>query len=667
MNKRLLLISTLFVVSCLGWPGFGKKTPEFKIGDSIEVPENRIIIDKRIFVRPLDLNEPELITHASFMDLYEEHEASCLPTIIVRVNQGENELIYNLYDYYSWITKNPGRSPINTPIQNQNYYHLKKIGEKLCLINLGDTPAISVDDMIYYCCSLEQQDTALWSFMINSICSLISKDSRIEGFQAIVSNDTAQFKLDKLMRLISTYIETDPFIHLLRFYCYKDYARWGRHESAIELFNAINFAHLNSIYQTYAKYWLGTSLSCLNRDEEAIKSLEEALGSNELNANFQASAKYWLGVSLSALNRNEEALKSLEEALGSNELSKHDQACAKYWLGVSLSCLNRDEEAIKALGEALGSNELNFNFQASAKYYLGVSLSSLDRDEEAIKALEEALGSNELNSDDQATAKYFLGTSLSSLDRDEEAIKPLQEALSSNELNANLQAYAKYWLGVSLSSLNRDEEAIKSLEESLASNELNADDQAGAKYWLGRAKLNSNLEEAKLLLKEAEVAEQLDEIEAFECRKRLLILELKENQREEADKYLTKILSSAKDGIKTRVDLGKEFINHNSESFLSIGYKLLEQAKEMSEDQKTYYHEQVSSELMHALGTRVEQIKSSQKLAQLDLEVATVKSGLVELRGDIHEMRREFSQVNGMLALILSGLPISQASSAEDI
>ena len=629
MNKRLLLISTLFVVSCLGWPGFGKKTPEFKIGDSIEVPENRIIIDKRIFVRPLDLNEPELITHASFMDLYEEHEASCLPTIIVRVNQGENELIYNLYDYYSWITKNPGRSPINTPIQNQNYYHLKKIGEKLCLINLGDTPAISVDDMIYYCCSLEQQDTALWSFMINSICSLISKDSRIEGFQAIVSNDTAQFKLDKLMRLISTYIETDPFIHLLRFYCYKDYARWGRHESAIELFNAINFAHLNSIYQTYAKYWLGTSLSCLNRDEEAIKSLEEALGSNELNANFQASAKYWLGVSLSALNRNEEALKSLEEALGSNELSKHDQACAKYWLGVSLSCLNRDEEAIKALGEALGSNELNFNFQASAKYYLGVSLSSLDRDEEAIK--------------------------------------PLQEALSSNELNANLQAYAKYWLGVSLSSLNRDEEAIKSLEESLASNELNADDQAGAKYWLGRAKLNSNLEEAKLLLKEAEVAEQLDEIEAFECRKRLLILELKENQREEADKYLTKILSSAKDGIKTRVDLGKEFINHNSESFLSIGYKLLEQAKEMSEDQKTYYHEQVSSELMHALGTRVEQIKSSQKLAQLDLEVATVKSGLVELRGDIHEMRREFSQVNGMLALILSGLPISQASSAEDI
>src|SRR3990167_6775731 len=570
MNKKILLISSISIFNCLGWPGFGKKTPEFKIGDSIEVPENRIIIDKRIFVRPLDLNEPELITHASFMDLYEEHEASCLPTIIVRVNQGENELIYNLYDYYSWITKNPGRSPINTPIQNQNYYHLKKIGEKLCLINLGDTPAISVDDMIYYCCSLEQQDTALWSFMINSICSLISKDSRIEGFQAIVSNDTAQFKLDKLMRLISTYIETDPFIHLLRFYCYKDYARWGRHESAIELFNAINFAHLNSIYQTYAKYWLGTSLSCLNRDEEAIKSLEEALGSNELNANFQASAKYWLGVSLSALNRNEEALKSLEEALGSNELSKHDQACAKYWLG----------------------------------------------------------------------------TSLSSLDRDEEAIKPLQEALSSNELNANLQAYAKYWLGVSLSSLNRYEEAIKSLEESLASNELNADDQAGAKYWLGRAKLNSNLEEAKLLLKEAEVAEQLDEIEAFECRKRLLILELKENQREEADKYLTKILSSAKDGIKTRVDLGKEFINHNSESFLSIGYKLLEQAKEMSEDQKTYYHEQVSSELMHALGTRVEQIKSSQKLAQLDLEVATVKSGLVELRGDIHEMRREFSQVS---------------------
>src|SRR3990167_7371782 len=629
MNKKILLISSISILNCLGWPGFGKKTPEFKIGDSIEVPENRIIIDKRIFVRPLDLNEPELITHASFMDLYEEHEASCLPTIIVRVNQGENELIYNLYDYYSWITKNPGRSPINTPIQNQNYYHLKKIGEKLCLINLGDTPAISVDDMIYYCCSLEQQDTALWSFMINSICSLISKDSRIEGFQAIVSNDTAQFKLDKLMRLISTYIETDPFIHLLRFYCYKDYARWGRHESAIELFNAINFAHLNSIYQTYAKYWLGTSLSCLNRDEEAIKSLEEALGSNELNANFQASAKYWLGVSLSALNRNEEALKSLEEALGSNELSKHDQACAKYWLGVSLSCLNRDEEAIKALGEALGSNELNFNFQASAKYYLGVSLSSLDRDEEAIK--------------------------------------PLQEALSSNELNANLQAYAKYWLGVSLSSLNRDGEAIKSLEESLASNELNADDQAGAKYWLGRAKLNSNLEEAKLLLKEAEVAEQLDEIEAFECRKRLLILELKENQREKADKYLTKILSSAKDGIKTRVDLGKEFINHNSESFLSIGYKLLEQAKEMSEDQKTYYHEQVSSELMHALGTRVEQIKSSQKLAQLDLEVATVKSGLVELRGDIHEMRREFSQVNGILALILSGLPISQASSAKDI
>src|SRR3990167_5672402 len=543
MNKKILLISSISILNCLGWPGFGKKTPEFKIGDSIEVPENRIIIDKRIFVRPLDLNEPELITHASFMDLYEEHEASCLPTIIVRVNQGENELIYNLYDYYSWITKNPGRSPINTPIQNQNYYHLKKIGEKLCLINLGDTPAISVDDMIYYCCSLEQQDTALWSFMINSICSLISKDSRIEGFQAIVSNDTAQFKLDKLMRLISTYIETDPFIHLLRFYCYKDYARWGRHESAIELFNAINFAHLNSIYQTYAKYWLGTSLSCLNRNEEAIKSLEEALGSNEL--------------------------------------SKHDQACAKYWLGVSLSCLNRDEEAIKALEEALGSNELNF--------------------------------------DVQATAKYFLGTSLSSLDRDEEAIKPLQEALSSNELNANLQAYAKYWLGVSLSSLNRDEEAIKSLEESLASNELNADDQAGAKYWLGRAKLNSNLEEAKLLLKEAEVAEQLDEIEAFECRKRLLILELKENQREKADKYLTKILSSAKDGIKTRVDLGKEFINHNSESFLSIGYKLLEQAKEMSEDQKTYYHEQVSSELMHALGTRVEQIKSSQKLAQLDL------------------------------------------------
>src|SRR3990167_3361025 len=611
MNKRLLLISTLFVVSCLGWPGFGKKTPEFKIGDSIEVPENRIIIDKRIFVRPLDLNEPELITHASFMDLYEEHEASCLPTIIVRVNQGENELIYNLYDYYSWITKNPGRSPINTPIQNQNYYHLKKIGEKLCLINLGDTPAISVDDMIYYCCSLEQQDTALWSFMINSICSLISKDSRIEGFQAIVSNDTAQFKLDKLMQFIPSYSETDPFIHLLRFYCYKYYAKLGRHESAIELFNAINFAHLNSFHQACAKYWLGRSLSCFNRDEEAIKSLEEALGSNDLNASYQACAKYWLGRSLSSLNRDEEAIKSLEEALGSNDLNASYQACAKYWLGRSLSSLNRCEEAIKILEEALSSNDLKANYQAYAKYWLGKSLSLLNRNEEAIKSLEEVLGSN--------------------------------------ELKANYQAYAKYWLGKSLSCLNRNEEAIKSLEEVLGSNELNASYQASAKYWLGRAKLNSNLEEAKLLFREVELAEQLDEIEAFECRKRLLILELKESQ-QEADRYLAKILSSTKDGIKTRVDLGKELVEHNSENFLLAGYPLLEQARDLSGDQKTYYHEQVSPELMHALRTRIEQIK-------LKSEVATVKSDLVELRGDI---RREFSQVNGMLAAILSRLPVEQ-------
>src|SRR3990167_1684780 len=536
MNKRLLLISTLFVVSCLGWPGFGKKTPEFKIGDSIEVPENRIIIDKRIFVRPLDLNESELITHARFMDLYDEHEASCLPTIIVRVNQGESEQIYNLYNYYSWITKNPGRSPINTPIKNENYYYLKKIGEKLCLINLGDKPAISVDDMIYYCFPLEHENNALWKHMINSLGSkLIYGEPRMRPFRVIISDDTDQIKLDKLMQFIPSYSETDPFIHLLRFYCCKYYAILGRDESAIELFNAINFAHLNSIYQACAKYWLGVSLSCLNRYEKSIKILEEALSSNELKTNLSAYAKYWLGRSLSLLNRNEEAIKVLEEALGSNELNANYQVSAKYWLGKSLSCLNRNEKAIKALEESLSSNQLNKNCQASAK------------------------------------------------------------------------------------------------------------------YWLGRAKLNSNLEEAKLLFREVELAEQLDEIEAFECRKRLLILELKDSQ-QEADRYLAKILSSTKDGIKTRVDLGKELVEHNSENFLLAGYPLLEQARDLSGDQKTYYHEQVSPELMHALRTRIEQIR-------LKSEVATVKSDLVELRGDI---RREFSQVNGMLAAILSRLPVEQ-------
>ena len=536
MNKKILLISSISIFNCLGLPGFGKKTPEFKIGDSIEVPENRIIIDKRIFVRPLDLNESELITHARFMDLYDEHEASCLPTIIVRVNQGESEQIYNLYNYYSWITKNPGRSPINTPIKNENYYYLKNIGEKLCLINLGDKPAISVDDMIYYCFPLEHENNALWKHMINSLGSkLIYGEPRMRPFRVIISDDTDQIKLDKLMQFIPSYSETDPFIHLLRFYCCKYYAILGRDESAIELFNAINFAHLNSIYQACAKYWLGVSLSCLNRDEEAIKSLEEVLGSNELNANYQASAKYWLGRSLSSLNRCEKSIKILEEAL------------------------------------------------------------------------------------------------------------------SSNELKANYQAYAKYWLGKSLSCLNRNEEAIKSLEEVLGSNELNASYQASAKYWLGRAKLNSNLEEAKLLFREVELAEQLDEIEAFECRKRLLILELKDSQ-QEADRYLAKILSSTKDGIKTRVDLGKELVEHNSENFLLAGYPLLEQARDLSGDQKTYYHEQVSPELMHALRTRIEQIR-------LKSEVATVKSDLLELRG---EVRREFSQVNGMLAAILSRLPVEQ-------
>src|SRR3990167_4146558 len=574
MNKRLLLISTLFVVSCLGWPGFGKKTPEFKIGDSIEVPENRIIIDKRIFVRPLDLNESELITHARFMDLYDEHEASCLPTIIVRVNQGESEQIYNLYNYYSWITKNPGRSPINTPIKNENYYYLKKIGEKLCLINLGDKPAISVDDMIYYCFPLEHENNALWKHMINSLGSkLIYGEPRMRPFRVIISDDTDQIKLDKLMQFIPSYSETDPFIHLLRFYCCKYYAILGRDESAIELFNAINFTHLNSIYQACAKYWLGRSLSSLNRCEKSIKILEEALSSNELKTNLSAYAKYWLGRSLSCLNRNEKAIKALEESLSSNQLNKNYQVSAKYWLGRSLSILNRNEEAIK----------------------------------------------------------------------------PLQEALSSNELKANYQVSAKYWLGKSLSCLNRNEKAIKALEESLSSNQLNKNCQASAKYWLGRAKLNSNLEEAKLLFREVELAEQLDEIEAFECRKRLLILELKDSQ-QEADRYLAKILSSTKDGIKTRVDLGKELVEHNSENFLLAGYPLLEQARDLSGDQKTYYHEQVSPELMHALRTRIEQIR-------LKSEVATVKSDLLELRGDI---RREFSQVNGMLAAILSRLPVEQ-------
>src|SRR3990167_6762173 len=395
MNKKILLISSISIFNCLGWPGFGKKTPEFKIGDSIEVPENRIIIDKRIFVRPLDLNESELITHARFMDLYDEHEASCLPTIIVRVNQGESEQIYNLYNYYSWITKNPGRSPINTPIKNENYYYLKNIGEKLCLINLGDKPAISVNDMIYYCCSLEHENNALWKHMINSLGSkLIYGEPRMRPFRVIISDDTDQIKLDKLMQFIPSYSETDPFIHLLRFYCCKYYAILGRDESAIELFNAINFAHLNSIYQACAKYWLGVSLSCLNRDEEAIKSLEEVLGSNELNANYQASAKYWLGRSLSSLNRCEKSIKILEEALSSNELKANYQAYAKYWLGKSLSLLNRNEEAIKSLEEVLGSNELKANYQAYAKYWLGKSLSCLNRNEEAIKSLEEVLGSN---------------------------------------------------------------------------------------------------------------------------------------------------------------------------------------------------------------------------------------------------------------------------------
>ena len=654
MNKKILLVSSLFVVNCLGWPG---RSPKFNIGDHIEVPENRIIDNKLIFHRPLNLNDPESITHASFMDLYDEYEDSCLPTIIVRVNQGENERIYNLYSYYSWISKNPGRSPINTPIKNENYYHLKKIGEKLCLINLGDKPAISVDDMISYSCALEHEDYALWKYMVNSLSSkLIYKEPKLEAFRVIISGDTTQVKLDKLMQFIPSYSETDPFIHLLRFYCGVYNCLSNHCDRAVELFESVLSSNINKNFKAYSNYFIARSLAQLGKYEEAIKSMEDLLSSNLLNIIFQMCAKYWLGMSLSSLNRHEEAVKLLQEVLSSNKLGVHYQAYAKYYLGSSLMYLNKSEETVKILQEALSLNRLDADFQASAKYCLGMSLAELGKYKESIQPLQEAINSNKLKTSDQEHARSYLACSLSQEDRHGEVVQLLQ-SLNYSELSERDQAWANCMLGGSLLELCKKDEAAQVLQKVIDSNRLDESYQAEAKLWLALAILDKDAKTAKILFKEIEESGKLKNDEYLDnCRKKLTILALKENQREEADKYLTKILSSSKDGIKTRVDLGKEFINHDSESFLSTGYQLLEQARNMSEDQKTYYHEQVSPELIHALRTRVEQIKSAQKLAHIDSEVATVKSDLAELR---REVRKEFAQVNSMLGAILSRLPIS--------
>ena|SRR3990167_426258 len=661
MNKKILLISSISILNCLGWPGFGKKTPEFKIGDSIEVPENRIIIDKRIFVRPLDLNEPEMITHARFMDLYDEYEESCLPMIIVRVNQGENELIYNLYDYYSWITKNPGKSPINTPIENENYYHLKKIGGKLCLVNLGNRPAISIDDMIYYSCALERENYDLFKSMIADINSKLNyREPRMEAFNIIVSDDNFEIKLDKLMRLVPSYSETDPFIHFLRFYCGTYSCLTNRSDSAIELLVSSG-SNLNKIFKTYSNYFMSQSLAALNRDEEAVKIMEDVIGSKILNIECRAYSKFWLGKSLSCLDRHEEAIKLLEESLCYDKLIVPIQAHAKYYLSSSLSKLGKYEEAVKMAQEALSLNQLHENYQAHANYYLGKSLTKLDRYQESIQPLQKAINSNTLKTSDQEHARYYLGCSLSQSDKHEEAVQ-LLESLNYSELNERDQAWASWRLGASLLLLSRRDQAANVLQKVIDSNRLNESDQTEAKFLLALTILENDAKAAKLLFEEVEESGKLKNEQYLQvCREKLIILALKEDNKAESDKYLAKILSSAKDGVQTRVLLGKGFVEYNSENFLLTGYNLLEEAAELAIDRgRTYYHEQVSPELMHALRTRVVQIK-------LKSEVVTVKSELVELRGDIHEMRREFSQVNGMLAVILSRLPISQASSAEDI
>ena len=191
----------------------------------------------------------------------------------------------------------------------------------------------------------------------------------------------------------------------------------------------------------------GAHLCDLNRDEEALAAIEQAI----LLEPKDPIAWFVKGISLANLNRNEEALAAYEQALG---LEPSDAAT---WInkGNSLLRLNREEEALAAYEQSL---VLDPNY-ATAWFGKGYSLDELNRNEEALTAYEQAI----VLDPSDAGAWFNKGNSLLRLNREEKALAAYEQALV---LDPN---YATAWFGkgVSLANLNHNEQALTAYEQAI--------------------------------------------------------------------------------------------------------------------------------------------------------------------------------------------------------
>jgi tetratricopeptide (TPR) repeat protein len=126
---------------------------------------------------------------------------------------------------------------------------------------------------------------------------------------------------------------------------YLNYSDAEREAKIIEIQSLLNEEHQTQDGKANLWFQLGLLLNAVNRDEEAIKSYDQAL-------HFQPDyhqAWYGRGYALDDLGRYEEAIKSYDQALH----FQPDYHLAWYNRGYDLGKLGRYEEAIKSYDQAL--------------------------------------------------------------------------------------------------------------------------------------------------------------------------------------------------------------------------------------------------------------------------------------------------------------------------
>lgn len=193
----------------------------------------------------------------------------------------------------------------------------------------------------------------------------------------------------------------------------KNFYEQGKYsEARAELQKAIGLNPDNAKDNAEAHDYMGISLSCDGKDNEAISYYEKAI---EIDENYAKAYNHW-GVALYQLNQYKESIGKFKKAV------KIDPNYAKAYnnWGLALDRLQKPKKAIALYKKAV---KIDKNI-AGVYNNWGLALADLKRYEESIAKLQKAV---QIESD-YADAYFNLGLSLSHIKRYEEAIKQYQKA-----------------------------------------------------------------------------------------------------------------------------------------------------------------------------------------------------------------------------------------------